>query len=49
MINTFDSQYQISDQKIVKELVIKYFDKKRKNIQFDLNAIPGKLSLTADM
>ena len=26
-----------------------YFDEKRQKIQFDLNAIPGKLSLTADM
>jgi hypothetical protein len=49
MVNIFDSRYQIPDQKTMKELAIKYFNKKRENIQYDLNAIPGKLSLTADM
>ncbi|GES86439.1 zinc finger BED domain-containing protein RICESLEEPER 2-like [Rhizophagus clarus] len=49
MINKFDSQYQIPDEKTVKTLVVDYFKEKRKNIQEDLNAIPGKLSLTADM
>ncbi|GES92534.1 zinc finger BED domain-containing protein RICESLEEPER 2-like [Rhizophagus clarus] len=49
MINKFDSRYQIPDEKTVKTLVVDYFKEKRKNIQEDLNAIPGKLSLTADM
>ncbi|GES96811.1 zinc finger BED domain-containing protein RICESLEEPER 2-like [Rhizophagus clarus] len=49
MINKFDSRYQIPDEKTVKTLVVDYFKEKRKNIQEDLNAIPGKLSLTADI
>jgi len=49
MINKFDSRYQIPDEKTVKTLVVNYFNEKRVNIQEDLNAIPGKLSLTADM
>ena len=49
MVNVFDSQYQVPDKKTLKTLVTDYFDEKHQKIQFDLNAISGKLSLTADM
>jgi len=49
MINTFDSQYQVPNKTTIKNLIIDYFREKHNNIQYDLNTIPGKLSLTADM
>jgi hypothetical protein len=49
MVNTFDSRYQIPDKKTIKSLVKDYFKEKHDNIQWDLNVIPGNLSLTADM
>jgi hypothetical protein len=49
MIHVFDSRYQVPDKKTLKTSVTDYFGEKRQNIQQDLNAIPGKLSLTADM
>ena len=49
MINKFDSRYQIPDEKTLKTMVVNYFKEKRINIKEDINAIPGKLSLTADM
>ena len=49
MINVFDSRYRVSDKKTIKNLSIDYFRRSRANIQDDLNIIPGKLSLTADM
>jgi hypothetical protein len=49
MINTFDSRYQVPDKKTIKSLVKDYFKEKRDNIRCDLDVIPGKLSLTADI
>jgi len=49
MINTFDSRYQVSNKTTIKNLIIDYFREKRNNIQHDLNTIPGKLSLMADI
>ncbi|GBB83770.1 hypothetical protein RclHR1_10440003 [Rhizophagus clarus] len=49
MVNTFDSRYQVPDKNGIKNLVIDYFEAKRDNIQYDLNNIPGKISLTTDI
>jgi len=49
MINTFDSRYQVPDKNGIKNLAMDYFEAKRDNIQYDLNNIPGKISLTADI
>jgi hypothetical protein len=49
MINTLDSRYQVPDKNGIKDLVMDYFEAKRDNIRYDLNNIPGKISLTADI
>ena len=49
MINVFDSRYQVPDKKKIKSMTMDYFKERRTNIQKDLNTIPGKLALTADM
>jgi len=49
MVNVFNPRYQVPDKKAIKGLTMDYFKERRTNIQKDLNAILGKLSLTADM
>ncbi|CAB4405998.1 unnamed protein product [Rhizophagus irregularis] len=48
IVNTFDSRYQVPDKNGIKNLAMDYFEAKRDNIQYDLNNILGKISLTAD-
>jgi hypothetical protein len=48
-MNIFDPHYKVLDRYQIKEMTIVEFDKRRSNIQYDLNKIPGKVSFTADM
>ena len=48
-MNIFDPRYKVPDRHQIKEMVIKEFDSCRKNIIYDLQQIPGKVSFTADM
>jgi hypothetical protein len=48
-MNIFDPRYKVPDRHQIKEMVIKEFDSRCKNITYDLQKIPGKVSFTADM
>ncbi len=48
-MNIFDPRYKVPDRHQIKEMVIKEFDSRHKNIIYDLQQIPGKVSFTADM
>jgi hypothetical protein len=49
MMNIFDSRYKLPDRHQIKEMVINEFNSHHKNIIYDLQKIPGKVSFTADM
>ena len=49
MMNVFDPRYRVPDRHQIKEMTILEFNKRRSNIKYDLNKIPGKVSFTADM
>jgi len=49
MVNILDSRYKVPERHQIKEMVIQEFDKRRLNIHYDIQKIPGKVSFTADM
>ena len=49
MMNIFDPRYKVPDRHQIKDMVVDEFDRRRLNIVYDLQKIPGKVSFTADM